>query len=184
MKQVWTCFIFWWGSHTLPYSLNSAKTDAKQFLSHGFPHFSDFIFLAGATCGNFCAERTLIVWYFSDIHGIRYNGASWTVIDFTCPVRWVSSKACLSSLAISVPVIFSAYTVRPSPLSALYFLRYAIRLPNSPSPFHFPQIISLPSASSTRINSYEDHFASQNSALSTLNSQNAKLHARRRQPCP
>ena len=43
----------------LPYSLNSAKTDTEQFLSHGFPHFSDFIFLAGATRGNFCAERTL-----------------------------------------------------------------------------------------------------------------------------
>ena len=26
-----------------------------------------------------------IVWYFSDIHGILYNGESWTVIVFTCP---------------------------------------------------------------------------------------------------
>ena len=51
----------------LPYSLNSAKTDDEQFLSHGFPHFSNFIFLAGATRGNFCAEHTLTILTLYDV---------------------------------------------------------------------------------------------------------------------
>jgi hypothetical protein len=37
----------------LPYSLFSVEIDAERFLSHGLPQFPDFIFLAGATRGNF-----------------------------------------------------------------------------------------------------------------------------------
>jgi hypothetical protein len=36
-----------------------AEIDAERFFSHRLPHFPDFFFLAGATRGNFCAERTL-----------------------------------------------------------------------------------------------------------------------------
>jgi hypothetical protein len=43
---------------------------------------------------------------------------------------WPSYRSLGSSVA------FPAHTVRSSPLSALDFLRYAIRLPKSPSPFH------------------------------------------------
>ena len=68
-------------------------------------------------------------------------------------------------------VAFSAYTIRSSPISALYFLQYAIRSLTPLPLFHNYLITEIPSTSSTRIDSYEDHFASKCSTLSVLNSQ-------------
>jgi hypothetical protein len=56
---------------------------------------------------------------------------AFVLVRLACALRFVLGLPSLGS-----SVAFPAYTVRSSPLSALYFLRYAIRLPKSPSPFH------------------------------------------------
>jgi hypothetical protein len=89
---------------------------------------------------------------------------------------------CYCSLGSSV--VFSAYTVRSSPLSALYFLRYEIRLPKPPSPFH---------ESSHYRNTHHllRHLRGSIRAMTLLPPRaqpcqfsNAQLRARRRRACP
>jgi hypothetical protein len=56
---------------------------------------------------------------------------AFVLVRFACTL---SSILGFRSLGSSVAL--STYTVRSSPLSTLYFLRYATGLPNYPSPFH------------------------------------------------
>ena len=88
----------------------------------------------------------------------------------------------LPSLGSSVA--FSAYTIRSSPILALYFLQYAIRIPNSASPF--PQLSYY--RNSLRV-IYTDRFLRGPFCLQVLNPvssqiSNAKLHACCRPSCP